>query len=752
MKARWCIAAVMLAAAAAGGQESFSVRRFMLVAGTNDGGESRVPLRYAASDARAVARVFQELGGVERSDQLLLLNPDTAALLDGLADLETKASAARQSHSRVEMFVYYSGHSDERGLLLRGESLPYRALKERVDRIPADVRVIILDSCASGALTRLKGGAVRAPFLMDESAQMTGHAFLTASSADEAAQESDRIEASYFTHALVSGLRGAADMTQDKRVSLNEAYQFAFYETMARTEGTQGGTQHPAYDIQMAGAGDLVLTDLRGITAGLILGEDVAGRMRVRDSSSALVVELQKAPGRPVELGLEPGEYRVVLERDGAFYRADVTLSDGARHVLEAESFSFMSSERTTPRGDAPAPRGPLEAEALARPGLIHRDFLASLWPGMSNAAPYDDRVVSRFSVHLTLGRYWGVRGVALGYLGNWALGDVSGVQFAQGMNLAEGDLNGIQFGGLFNRVNGRVRWGQMGAFLNSAGGPLEGAQLGGLGNLLSSPGRGAQIAWGFNVSTDRFSGYQSAVICNYARGDFEGFQFSYLANVVTRMMDGFQFSLALNHAADMRGAQLSPINLAGHANGCQVGLLNVARSVRGTQVGVINVAETVSGAPLGLLCLVKDGYHEAAVWHGSVPDVGVGVKLGNRHAYSLLHVGGDWADGPDRLLAGGGLGARIDLGGPFANVELLSSVVMEDGRWPRRLHMLHTARTGLEIGLVGPVSLIGGATFNLFTSRLSDGKGFAEGTWYDTRRGRTWLKAWPGFYFGLQL
>jgi CheY-like chemotaxis protein len=42
-------------------------------------------------------------------------------------------------------------------------------------------------------VTRLKGGERRPPFLLDESAQVKGHAFLTSSAETEAAQESDRI-------------------------------------------------------------------------------------------------------------------------------------------------------------------------------------------------------------------------------------------------------------------------------------------------------------------------------------------------------------------------------------------------------------------------------------------------------------------------------------------------------------------------------------------------------------------------------
>ncbi|MGD8538948.1 MAG: hypothetical protein PVI66_09540 [Candidatus Aminicenantes bacterium] len=52
-------------------------------------------------------------------------------------------------------------------------------------------------------------------------------------------------------------------MTQDGRVTLNEAYHFAFNETLAQTEKSLSGPQHPYYNIQMAGTGDVVMTDIR---------------------------------------------------------------------------------------------------------------------------------------------------------------------------------------------------------------------------------------------------------------------------------------------------------------------------------------------------------------------------------------------------------------------------------------------------------------------------------------------------------
>ena len=91
------------------------------------------------------------------------------------------------------------------------------------------------------------------------------------------AQESDRIAASFFTYYLVSGLRGAADSNRDRRVTLQEAFQFASQETLARTERTQGGPQHAAYEFDLTGTGDMVVTDVRTTQAGLVLTPELTG-------------------------------------------------------------------------------------------------------------------------------------------------------------------------------------------------------------------------------------------------------------------------------------------------------------------------------------------------------------------------------------------------------------------------------------------------------------------------------------------
>ena len=177
----------------------------------------------------------------------------------------------------------------------------------------------------------MKGGKARPAFLVDASANMRGHAFLTSSAETEAAQESDRIRASYFTHYLISGFRGAADLSGDGRVTLNEAYQFAFNETLGRTVDTKGGAQHPSYDINLSGTGDVVMTDIRQTTATLVLGEDLEGRFFVRNAARELVVELYKPRGRRVELGVEPGAYEVRIELPKSSLLAKASVDEGVR-------------------------------------------------------------------------------------------------------------------------------------------------------------------------------------------------------------------------------------------------------------------------------------------------------------------------------------------------------------------------------------------------------------------------------------
>src|SRR5437868_14420464 len=123
-----------------------------------------------------------------------------------------------------------------------GTQLDLSELEQLVRGSAAGFRLLILDACRAGALARVKGGAPIPPFdiQLGERVAGEGAVFLTSSSASEDSQESDEIKGSFFTHALVSGLRGAADANGDGRVTLDETYRYAYDATLRASSRSLG--------------------------------------------------------------------------------------------------------------------------------------------------------------------------------------------------------------------------------------------------------------------------------------------------------------------------------------------------------------------------------------------------------------------------------------------------------------------------------------------------------------------------------
>src|SRR4051812_28828269 len=105
--------------------------------------------------------------------------------------------------------------------------------------------VALVDACRSGGIIGVKGGVPAPAFLLDFEDQLPseGFAVVTSASAQEDAQESDRWGGSVFTATLISGLAGAADESGDGIVTLEEAYAYAYEQTLQATVSTLPGPQ-----------------------------------------------------------------------------------------------------------------------------------------------------------------------------------------------------------------------------------------------------------------------------------------------------------------------------------------------------------------------------------------------------------------------------------------------------------------------------------------------------------------------------
>jgi Caspase domain len=290
------------------------VERVGLVLAHHDGGDGLPKLRYAGRDAQRIIDTLTDVGSFRRDQLQLLTDPRAAEVREAMAELGRRIRQLHEEGHEVMAVLYYSGHAQNGDLMLGDDRLPMTALRDALERWPAEVRLAFIDSCGAGALTQSKGAAVVAPFLVEVEVGLSnrGQVIIASSSADEISQESDDIQGSFFTHHLATGLRGDADRDHDGRVTLDEAYAYAYGRTVAATAATRGGVQHPSFAYDLQGAGDVVLSTLT--TAELVLEFPAAlsGRYFVVDLDSQLfVAEFDKAKGDDSTISLPRGRYAV---------------------------------------------------------------------------------------------------------------------------------------------------------------------------------------------------------------------------------------------------------------------------------------------------------------------------------------------------------------------------------------------------------------------------------------------------------
>lgn len=294
-------------------------RRVAILVAHPFGGEGLVPLRYSANDLDRIGEVLRDIGDFDRRDTTVLFGESAEDVIDAFADARERIAQYNEESGDGTLFVfYYSGHAKDGDLRLGETRLPLVELKKLVDSTGATVRVAFLDACRSGSITRLKGAVKGEPIglAVEDAAAQAGHVLITASSANEDAQESDDIQGSFFTHYLTSALRGASDDNGDGNITLAEAYSFAYANTVARTVGTSGGTQHPTFRFDLRGAGNVVLTRPGRPTSAIDFPPALGGHFVVFDARRRVVVaEFDKSADKATQLAVSPGHY-VIKKRE----------------------------------------------------------------------------------------------------------------------------------------------------------------------------------------------------------------------------------------------------------------------------------------------------------------------------------------------------------------------------------------------------------------------------------------------------
>jgi hypothetical protein len=215
-----------------------------------------VPLRFADDDAARIYGFARELGG--RARLLTIFDRDTATRLPELvsqarpptlvelraavAALNFEMDAAARSGREPSVVLFYSGHGtrkdDGRGALtLQDGELTQAVLYDEVlSNLHARFVHLLVDACHAEATVRPRDTRARAVDISTADltayvnrttlARFPGVGAIVASSNDAQAHEWDLYQGGVFTHEVLSGLRGGADVNGDRRIEYSEMAAF----------------------------------------------------------------------------------------------------------------------------------------------------------------------------------------------------------------------------------------------------------------------------------------------------------------------------------------------------------------------------------------------------------------------------------------------------------------------------------------------------------------------------------------------
>jgi len=311
-------------------------RRVAVVVGLNryDRDERLHDLAYAVDDAVAMGDVLRDDGYVVHS----LL--DEARPEDFWATLE----GATATLQRGDLFLlYFAGHAElqagalDHELLLLfsdGTQLPVNDLASAITALPAEKRVVFLDTCYSertqAVLRRYRGPP---PIAAPEVGRFD--AWIYSAAPRQAAQEDPKLGHGVFTWYLLDALSGAADVDGDGAVEVLEAYNWVGYRTAEHT----GRAQVPRIEETRVGWNDLPITRPGGVPSDAKYAV-IPWYKQILPSAQMLVDGVTRGPG-----SLEPGSHVIeVHEGDEVLLKRKVSVRGG--EVIEWEQMLSQSSAK----------------------------------------------------------------------------------------------------------------------------------------------------------------------------------------------------------------------------------------------------------------------------------------------------------------------------------------------------------------------------------------------------------------------
>ncbi len=188
-------------------------------------------LKYTDDDAyQFYAFLKSPEGGAVPDDHIRILIDESATASNIGKSIDEIVARADPNDAII---MYFAGHGlggffipyDCNGYV---QKLMYETIKQKLNRSRAKHKLCIVDACYSGSLLANKAPMMESLNLFYHQLSDTqgGTAFLMSSSEEEVSLESGGLRQGIFSHYLIEGLKGRADLNHNKIITIGELHDF----------------------------------------------------------------------------------------------------------------------------------------------------------------------------------------------------------------------------------------------------------------------------------------------------------------------------------------------------------------------------------------------------------------------------------------------------------------------------------------------------------------------------------------------
>ena len=213
-----------------------SARTFIVCAAINDYPTGISDLSLCVNDLMTIKGIY-EANNHAHVESFINYNATTHNILAAMRRLYLQANA-----DDVVLF-YFSGHGTPGTFVCYDGILPYKSITDIMKRSRARTKIIMADACYSGS--------IRANRRHNNSYSSTNVMLFLSSRSNELSIEIPRWKNGVFTTFLESGLRGKADVNNDRRITARELFNYVSQSVKRVTRNKQHPVMWGKFDSNM---------------------------------------------------------------------------------------------------------------------------------------------------------------------------------------------------------------------------------------------------------------------------------------------------------------------------------------------------------------------------------------------------------------------------------------------------------------------------------------------------------------------